>query len=116
MAHILSISYDPVLLKTRELLLVSMGHQVTSVEGFAQTVQTCERGEASFDLVVMGHSIPHLDKQAMVRECQKTCCCPVLALLRSNEPPLEEAARCVDPGDPGALVKAIQELLAEKSR
>ncbi|HLJ78747.1 MAG TPA: hypothetical protein VKT75_15105 [Acidobacteriaceae bacterium] len=36
MARILSISYDPVLLRTRELLLQQMGHDVTSAEGFAE--------------------------------------------------------------------------------
>jgi CheY-like chemotaxis protein len=61
MAHILSVSYDPTLLMTRELLLQQMGHTVTSVEGFARAFAACESG-TKFDFLILGHSIPHDDK------------------------------------------------------
>ena len=86
MARILSISYDPALLRTRELLLQRMGHRVTSAEGFAQAVEWCDKAAGSFDLVVLGHSIPHEDKRAIIRRCNQTCPCPVLALTIVNEP------------------------------
>ena len=111
MARILSISYDPVLLRTRELLLQQMGHDVTSAEGFAEASRLCGEADGTFDLIVMGHSIPHEDKRMMIRQCRLTCTCPVLALLRSNEPPVEEATRSVDSAEPRAFVTAIGELL-----
>ena len=114
MAHVLSISYDPNLLKTRELLLKRMGHRVTSAEGFAQAIRLFD--DSTFELIIMGHSIPHEDKRAMLHECRKRCSCPVLALLRPNEPPLEKADRSVDSSDPYAFITAIDRLLAEMNR
>ena len=111
MAHIFSISYDPILLQTRELLLQQLGHTVTSAEGFAEARQYCGLLDRSFDLVVLGHSIPHEDKRAIIRECLKNCSCPVLALLRTNEPPVEEATRSVST-EPREFLAAVDELLA----
>ncbi|HEV2278135.1 MAG TPA: hypothetical protein VGS02_08160 [Acidobacteriaceae bacterium] len=111
MAHIFSISYDPILLQTRELLLQQMGHTVTSAEGFAEARRYCGLLDRSFDLVVLGHSIPHEDKRAIIRECLKNCSCPVLALLRTNEPPVQEATRSVST-EPREFLAAVDELLA----
>ena len=111
MAYVLSISYDPDLLRTRELLLKQMGHRVASAEGYAEAIRLCK--DSKFDLIIMGHSIPHEDKRAMLRECRKSCYCPVLALLRSNEPPLEKADRSVDSSDTDAFIGAVDGLLAE---
>ena len=113
MARILSISYDHRLLRTRELLLQRMGHSVTSVAEFAQAVELCNQGPAVLDLVVVGHSIPHEDKHALVSHCNQTCRCPVLALTLVNEPPVTEAARSIDPSDTGAFVAAVNELLQQ---
>ena len=113
MARIFSISYDPTLLRTRELLLQQMGHSVTSAEGFAQAFELCDRASGIFDLMILGHSIPQSDKRAIVRRCGETCRCPVLALTRVNEEPLQEAARSVDPSNTRDFMAAVQELLAK---
>lgn len=113
MARILSISYDPVLLRTRELLLLQIGHSVSSAEGFAEAYRLCGGAEGKFDLIVIGHSIPHEDKRIIIRQCRLTCSCPVLALLRSNEQPLDEATRSVDSAEPRALMAAIDDLLGQ---
>ena len=113
MAHVLSISYDVDLLRTRELLLRRMGHSVTSADGFAQASRVCERHNGKFDLIVLGHSIPPEDKREIIAFL-KTHSCPVLALLRPNEEPAEDAARSVEADDPGALLAAVEELLAER--
>lgn len=115
MAHILSVSYDATLLLTRELLLRQMGHDVVSAEGFAKAYKACEACEVEggrFDLVILGHSIPREDKEAIIRHCTKACSCPVLALLRPNEGHVEGAARCVDSDSPRAFVNAVQDMLA----
>src|SRR5690242_10462334 len=108
MAHILSVSYDPTLLMTRELLLQQMGHTVTSVEGFARAFAACERG-TKFDLLILGHSIPYDDKAAIIAKAKKTCNCPVLALLRPNESPLPTAESSIDSSEPRALLEAVHE-------
>lgn len=113
MARIFSISYDPTLLRTRELLLEQMGHTVASAEGFAEAFAMCEHEPAGFDLMVLGHSIPHQDKRAIIEHCRRTCQCPVLALTRVNEQTVEEAARSVDAADTHEFVAAVEELLGE---
>lgn len=110
MAHILSVSYDATLLMTRELLLRQMGHTVKSAEGFARAFAACE-SDASFNLLVLGHSIPHDDKQAIVAKVKETCNCPVLALLRPAEAPLPDADRSIDPSDPKELLDAVHEMV-----
>src|SRR5689334_8350057 len=96
--RILSVSYDPVLFHTRELVLRDAGYEVTSVVGFTQAIQLCNQ---QFDLVVMGHSLPQSDKRAIVAELRNHgCSSPVLSLIRSNERPIPEAALATEP-DPG---------------
>ncbi|HKR26907.1 MAG TPA: hypothetical protein VJS11_05615 [Acidobacteriaceae bacterium] len=111
MARIFSISYDPTLLRTREMLLRQLGHRVASAEGFAEAFAMCGEGPGSFDLMILGHSIPHEDKRAIIRHCGQTCQCPVLALTRLNEQAVPEASRSVDPADTQAFLAAVEELL-----
>ncbi|HEY6348465.1 MAG TPA: hypothetical protein VI636_03545 [Candidatus Angelobacter sp.] len=111
MARILSISYEPVLLSTREMLLRQMGHEVVSAEGFARAYQACEVERGGFDLIVLGHSIPHDDKREIIKRCIPACSCPLLVLLRLNEPPVEGAFRSIDSAEPEAFVSAIHEIL-----
>ena len=106
MAHVLSISYDVDLLRTREFLLRRMGHSVTSAE--AQASRVCEQHNGKFDLILLGHSIPSEDKRAII-EFLKAYSCPVLVLLRPNEHPAKEANVYAD--DPGALLAAVEELV-----
>ena len=77
-----------------------MGHHVTCAEGFAEAFRLCEEQPSpSFDLMILGHSIPHEDKRAIIRRLTQTCPCPVLALTRINEQVVAEADRSVDPMD-----------------
>ena len=113
MAKILSISYDPRLLLTRELLLRQMGHSVISAEGFAKAVELCDQASGTVDLVVLGHSITLEDKRAIIRRCNQTCPCPVLVLTRINEPAVTEATRSIDPSDTREFMAAVRELLRQ---
>lgn len=109
MATILSISYDLNLLKTRELLLSQMGYSVISAEGFAQAFKACK--EKQFDLVILGHSIPADDKEAIIREVRATRTCPVLALLRQSEQHVPHAERSVSVFEPHQFIEAVKELV-----
>jgi DNA-binding response OmpR family regulator len=106
--RILSISYDGALLSTRQTLLELQGYAVVSAEGFTNALRQCKNG--SFDLVIIGHSIPHNDKEALIAEVRQSCGAPVLALLRSNEEPLEGAAASIDPMDTKRFLEAVQAL------
>jgi len=115
MAHVLSISYDLDLLRSREMLLRRMGHSVTSAEGFAQASRVCKLREGEFDLIVLGHSIPP-DEKRMIIDFLHGYSCPVLALLRPNEEPACEATRSVQADDPGALLATVEELVRGRRR
>ena len=114
MANVLSISYNQSLLLTRQMLLEQMGHRVHSAEGFAKAYELCDDG-SRFHLIVLGHSIPHDDKIAMVRHCKAACICPVLALLRPGEESVPGADRSVDSSDPQAFIAAVNEIAGNKS-
>ena len=108
--RILSISYDGPLLVTRQMLLQAYGYEVTSAEGFAEALEHCD-GEETFDLVIMGHSIPFKDKRQIINQIRKRRAIPVLALLRPGESPLAEASESVEPNDPRLLVAAVKRLI-----
>ena len=112
--HILSISYDATLLKTRQHLLEQKGYSVTSAEGFTEAMECCHGGD--FDLVVIGHSIPHKDKEAIFKAVQQTCAAPVIALSRGSEPPLKGAADIVDPMNPVKFLDAVDRVFANKQK
>jgi CheY-like chemotaxis protein len=91
------------------MLLEQMGHTVVSAEGFAQAFRACKQG--NYDLLVLGHSVTHDDKIAIIEEAKRRCPCPILALLRSNESPVPNIERSIDSGDPKAFVDAVHEML-----
>jgi DNA-binding response OmpR family regulator len=111
--RILSISYDRSLLWTRQLLLEQLGYEVVSAEGFAQAWDTAD-DKNSFDLIILGHSIPPKDKAAIVQHMRTSSSAPILALLRPHESPVPEAARSIDAGDPGGFLNSVREMLREK--
>ena len=106
--RILSVSYDETLLRTRESLLESQGYSVRSAEGFTDALKYCNAGD--YDLVVMGHSIPHRDKQALFDAIRRSCDAPVLALLRVNEPSLPGAAASIDPMEIKTFLETVRTL------
>jgi len=112
MARILSISYDEALLNTRQWMLESLGHQVTSALGFTTALDLCR--EENFDYVIIGHSIPQPDKKAMVREIRRNCDVPVLALNRRSEPPLQEAEYNMDFSHPEQFLDFVKDVLVDR--
>ena len=106
--RILSISYDPNLLTIRHHILEQRGYAVESAEGFVKALQKCTAG--NFDLLIMGHSIPHEDKQALLEATKQSCQAPVIAMLRANEPELPDAIASVDPLDPRALIDEVEKI------
>ena len=107
---ILSISYDDSLLRTREWILKKEGYQVTSALGLTEAFEYCHKG--SYDLAIIGHSIPKQHKLALIHEIRKYCPARVLSIMRHGEQSLEEADAWVDSSEgPDALVRIIKEIL-----
>ena len=112
--RILSISYDPSLLRTRQLMLEMAGYDVVSAEGFADALEHCT---GRFDLVIVGHSIPQKDKRAIVAELhQRGCDAPLLSLLRPGEGKIPEATYGIDPFLPEQLLTSVKWILSGKDK
>lgn len=77
MALVLCTGTDPVLMRTRELLLERVGHTVIKAMNDKELVEACERHK--FDVAVIGQTLSADVKKraaALVREC-----CPGAKLL-----------------------------------
>ena len=110
MARILSISDEPSLLHTRELLLKTRGHSVASALGSDDAGQACAR--PGFDLLVVGHSIPKNTKRDLISRFRATNQqAKVIALTRADEPHFKEADVLLDPFNPEELLRAIDRVL-----
>jgi DNA-binding response OmpR family regulator len=110
--RILSISYDPSLLWTRQLLLKQMGFEVISREGFVAALEACEAADANFDLAILGHSIPAKDKEQIISHFRQHCDAPILVLLRPHEGAIGSANRSIE-AEPEYLIAAVREMLSD---
>ena len=108
MQRILSISYDKALLHTRAMMLSAAGFEVESAVGFSAAIHACEKG--AFDLVIMGHSIPVEDKEAIIKQLKAVCATPILALRRPNELPVKDAEYNLDSAEPGRFLRYVREI------
>ena len=111
--HILSVSYNEPLLRTRELLLRREGYLVTSALGFTDAVAACKAG--NFDLFVIGHSIPDNDKRELIRVFRSHCSAMVLALRRHGEVPPDDADAHAYPDEIEGMLETVRNTLAKGS-
>ncbi len=111
--RILSVSYDDVLLATREMLLEQQGHDVTSALGFTAAVEQCQ--ESHFDLFILGHSIPDKDKLHLVQTFRENCPAPILSLERIGEKQIPCDFHA-SPDDPGRFLRVVDDILARKEQ
>jgi CheY-like chemotaxis protein len=112
MSRILSISYDGSLLLTRQWILERAGYEVVSALGFAEAVEVCQSGN-SFDLIIIGHSMPQKDKTALLKTVLGHCNAPLISLQRSDEPAMAEATISMNAQDgPDAFLECVRQALA----
>ena len=107
--HILSISYDESLLRTREMLLRGEGYLVTSALGQTNAIEQCKKG--NFDLLILGHSIPNQDKSELINMFRHHCPSPVLALRRQGEDTPDGADAHAFPDDIDAFLRMVDDIL-----
>jgi DNA-binding response OmpR family regulator len=108
-ARILSVSYDELLLHTRHLLLERDGYDVVSSIGFTESLEHCKRG--GFDLFILGHSIPHSDKQELVETFRRVSKAPIISLRRSAGEQLVPGADYHIEPDPEPLLNLASRVL-----
>lgn len=113
-ARILSVTYDQSLAVTREMLFASVGFQVSSALTIDQAIQFC--ATESFDLVVVGHSIPRERRQLLLQELRRLWSTPILALQRHGETPLTGADYIFDSADsPALLLETVVNILEPRN-
>jgi CheY-like chemotaxis protein len=106
---ILSVSQDVNLAMTREMLLVASGYSVSTALNSEDAVRRCESG--SFDLIMIGHSMPFDQKKRLLRELRKRCSTPILGLYRPGESPMKEADYLFDATEsPALLLEAVRDI------
>ena len=114
MARILSVCYDRSLLHTRHMMLDNEGYAVVSSATIQESIQHCKEGK--FDLLILGHSIPTVDKHRLVDNFRHYCPAPIIA-LRSHAG--EEVVKGADyhiQADPEPLLNLIGEMLRGRMR
>jgi DNA-binding NtrC family response regulator len=107
--RILSVSYDMSLLATRKMLLEQKGYAVVNALGFSKALVSCR--DNGFDLFILGHSIPHDDKLALIESFRAHCPAPIVSLERHGE----NAVPCdyhASPDNPEKFLEIIDNILA----
>lgn len=84
--HILLVSYEERPLIERRMLLECEGYKVSSALGFKEGLANCNNGLArSFDLFILGHSIPIADKERLIAAFRSNATAPILSLWKHDE-------------------------------
>jgi DNA-binding NtrC family response regulator len=111
-ARILSVSYDIPLLRTRHVLLEREGYEVVSTSNLATSLEECK--QRTFDIFIVGHSIPRDDKAKVIGAFREVCQAPIISLRRGiADSPVEGADFHIDP-DPEPLLNTIAQLVRSK--
>ena len=94
-------------------MLAREGFEVESAVGFSAAIRACKKG--TFDLVILGHSIPTEDQSAIIKQLRAVCHTPILALRRPHDSPVKTAEYNLDSGDPGRFLGYIKEITDPKT-
>lgn len=107
--RILCISNDAALLSTRTMLLEQAGFKVVPAFGFAAAMETCSK-DSSFDLILMGQTIPPKDKRTLISTLREIGCkAPTLSIRRQGDEVLPEVDFTIDSqAGPVALIDAVK--------
>ena len=113
--RILSLTYDPSLARTREMLFSGAGFEVSTFSDVEKAIEDCQSN--SYDLVVLGHSIPLTERTSLVKAVHSRCATPVLAMLRQGEAPVPQADYFFDSTEnPARLLAMVQDILSPKEK
>jgi CheY-like chemotaxis protein len=115
MALVLCTGVDPVLLRTRQLILENAGHTVVPASDEREIKAACSKQK--FDVAVIGQNIPPKVKARLVELVREHC--PAAAILELCPPYASKALKDADawlemPSDPEELVNAVNSLAKGK--
>jgi DNA-binding response OmpR family regulator len=87
MARILLASGEESLRRTRQLILEQAGYEVVSALGVAAALRQC--ADSTFDLLVIGHSIPDEHKRTLVDTFRRSTTAPIVCITPSSGCPVK---------------------------
>jgi DNA-binding response OmpR family regulator len=105
---VLCVSWNPSLASTRQMMLMQAGYAVISALGREDAALQCH---AKADLLVLGHSVPRDEKQAVIKCFREHSKAPILSLLAAGQDKLPEADFAVEALNPAAFVKVVKAIL-----
>lgn len=108
LTRILSVSSDVSLLNTREMLLRTQGYEVTSSITFEEALNHCTNG-ILFDLLILGHSMPRHQKEALANAFRAHNHTTIIALHRSGDAPMACADYEIEP-DPSEVLALVSKI------
>jgi CheY-like chemotaxis protein len=112
MWRILSVSYDQLLLRTRQMMLEAEGYEVYSCANMDESLRHSR--EYNFDLFILGHSIPSVDRQMLVDTFKRYCPAPIISLrTHPGDDVVADADYYLHP-DPEPLLKLVAEIFEKK--
>ena len=91
------------------MILRTRGYRVTSVLGFDAAFTHCQR-QGLFDAFVVGHSIPHSEKETLIENFRNNSSGPVVALKKASESQVQGADVEIEP-DPEELITTLAALV-----
>jgi DNA-binding NtrC family response regulator len=110
-ARILSVTNEPSLAATREMLFTSVGFQVSSTTSIHQALELCTHKE--FDLIVIGHSMLIEQTRLLVKELRLRCDTPLLVLQRPGESLVTDVDYIFDSTEsPALLLETVMNILS----
>jgi len=103
---ILSVSFDEELLPSRLKTISRNDYRITSATSLHDAMDHCRK--PSWHLLVLGHTVPHLQKLALIAAFRKLHPkAPVVSLRMSGQPIVEAAEYNAVADDPGELAGVI---------
>jgi DNA-binding response OmpR family regulator len=105
---VLCVSWNPSLAATRQMMLMQAGYVVISSVGRERVAIECH---AKADLLVLGYSVPRVDKRTVIKCFRQHSKAPILSLLKHGQKKLPEADFAVETLNSDDFVKAVKAIL-----
>lgn len=112
--QILLISYDERTLIARRIHLEQAGYAVCSALGFKEAIANCKDG-GSYDLLILGHSIPTHDKKDLIAAFRAYHTSPILSLWAHDEQIADSVDYLAFSDGPEKLLKNVVSILTRRA-
>lgn len=112
-ARILSVSYDQTLLRMRHLIFEKEGYEVVSAAALASGLEHSKQND--FDILVLGHAIPHEEKQKIAQEFHHLSPGTIVCLRNNADEQLVDGADYHVEADPEPMLKLVADIVRRKA-